>query len=331
MIHGSVAASTIAVLDEIGVPTETLLRREHLPTLDDHPTVYVPIVSAWAFAQKAADREGIWDLGFRMARQVPVERVSRWGPRVATAVTLGHAIKIMKDWIRLDIPNTRIGLEAKGNSMWFWRTHQPDRRSHPGYWFGEQYMLDHMVQIVRMAEGPDWLPRRLHVEAPAEAWAFKRPDFAGDALIEFGAARTAIELPPESLGRLLSSAGPDPAEEDLRGTGERPPLDLKASLHHVLKAVACEQGLTMEAAARISCRSERSFRRALASEGTGWREVVERVHLETAVELMDDPANSLADIAAILGYGHYPNFYRAFRRWTGETPRECRDKLAASI
>jgi len=66
--------------------------------------------------------------------------------------------------------------------------------------------------------------------------------------------------------------------------------------------------------------SERSLQRLLASEGTSWKEVVDRVHLETALDLMGERSNSLADIAATLGYSEYPHFYRAFQRWTGEPP-----------
>lgn len=99
-------------------------------------------------------------------------------------------------------------------------------------------------------------------------------------------------------------------------------MDLKGSLRQVLKSIACEQKLTLSLGAKVSARGERTLQRALAREGTSWKQVVERVQLETALDLMDEPANSLADIAAILGYSQYRHFYRAFQRWTGESPGE---------
>jgi AraC-like DNA-binding protein len=44
---------------------------------------------------------------------------------------------------------------------------------------------------------------------------------------------------------------------------------------------------------------------------------------------MDERTNSLADIAAALGYSQYPHFYRAFQRWTGESPSAYMKRLAS--
>jgi AraC-like DNA-binding protein len=185
-----------------------------------------------------------------------------------------------------------------------------------------------MVEIIRMAEGPDWLPRRLEVEASAKDWAGKRPEFAGEALIEFDAKRTGIELPSSSLDRRLHRTGSDLAADLHSDSPESPAVDLKGSLQQALRSIACEQQLTLELGAEISCVSERSLQRILSGEGTSWREIVDRVHFETALDLMSERTHSLADIAAILGYSQYPHFYRAFQRWTGESPSAYMKRLA---
>ena len=330
MIHRSVLIPAIEILDEIGSPTSRLLHRSRLPTLDAVRTTYVSMLSTWTFANAAADSQGLWDFGFRVADRVTIGRASRWGPRVSTALTFRHAIETMKNWIGFDMPNTRVGLEQRGKRYWFWRDHEPDRRHCRGFWTGEQYLLGLMVEMVRMVEGPGWLPIRLQVQARAGEWAFKRPEFAGEAAIEFGAARCAIELPRGSLERRVRKAGSGSARDVRHDECEQPPLDLKGSLHEVLKSVACDRKLTLGLGAEILCSSERSLQRSLAGEGTSWREVVERVHLETALDLMDEPTYSLADIAGMLGYSQYPHFYRAFQRWTGESPGEYRQRLAES-
>jgi AraC-like DNA-binding protein len=330
LIHRSALVPLVTLLDEVGAPTAKLMARERLlPThYEGGTTGYVPILSTWAFADHAADAEGIWDLGFRIAERVTLAHASRWGPRVSTAVTLWHAIKVMAYWIRHDLPDVRVGVEERWSCSWFWRDHQPDRRHCRGYWIGEQYILGLMVELVRLAEGPNWMPRQLQVQARANDWAFKRPEFAGDAQIEYGAARTAILLPPGSLRRRLTRTRAD-LNGDISGDmGERPATDLEGSLHQVLKSITREQKLTVELATHGFGISERSLRRGLAQHGLGWREVVSRVQLETALDLMDDPTCSLEDIANILGYTQYPHFYRAFRRWTRESPRKYREKLA---
>jgi len=327
LIYRANLTPAIALLDEIGAPTAKLLRYVGIFTLDHQPSGYLPLRSTWAFLLNAAGAEGLWDLGFRIAERVRVARAGRWGPRVAGAVTLRHAIQTMSDWIRLDMPEVRIGLEKRATRHWFWREHRPDRRHLPGYYVGEQYMLGLMLEIVRKAEGPDWLPHRVEVEASARDWAGKRPEVLGEAIIEFGAARTAIELPPGSLDRRLPSPDSDLALDLSSDFGELPAANLRGSLHQALRSVVCEQELSLALGAKLSCVSERSLQRFLADEGTSWREVVDRVHLETALDLMGERTNSLADIAATLGYSQYPHFYRAFQRWTGESPSAYMKRL----
>jgi AraC-like DNA-binding protein len=46
--------------------------------------------------------------------------------------------------------------------------------------------------------------------------------------------------------------------------------------------------------------------------------------------LLRDPARSIDEIAARLGYSDAANFTRAFRRWTGMTPRAFRRSINTS-
>ena len=182
-----------------------------------------------------------------------------------------------------------------------------------------------MIQTVRMAVAADWCPERVELQARASDWKGQRPEIAGEAWFEFDAPRTAIELPPGSLRRRLIET--EPSSTGVVGQWvncERPALDLKGSLHQVLKSVACESTLPIEIGENLLETSERSLRRYLAAEGATWREIVDEVRLEIALELIDDPTNSLRDVAKTLGYSQYPHFNRAFNRWTGVSPREYR-------
>ncbi|MGI9625705.1 MAG: helix-turn-helix domain-containing protein [Longimicrobiales bacterium] len=333
IIHGSVLIPAVAILDEIGASTDELRRRERLPRVGSATaTTYIPLRSAFAFTKNAADAQGIQEFGYRIAERVQLEGAGRWGPRVSTAVTLHHAIQIMSDWIGLDMPAVRIGLERRGDREWLWREHRPFGRDMPGYSLGQQYILRVLVDVVRRVEGPDWCPTRLELDSRAGEWGAQRPDFLGDAQIQFDAARIAIELPKGSLRRRLSIPGPTgsgPAPAGLRKLSEPPASDLKGSLHQILKGMVYDYPLTPELGAKILSCSERTLRRRLASEATSWREVADRVRLETALDLMDDPSVSMADVAGLLGHSQYPHFYRAFKRWTGESPGAYRKNARA--
>ena len=136
-----------------------------------------------------------------------------------------------------------------------------------------------------------------------------------------------MELPAHSLGLPLDRPRTRSSKIGRGASFERPACDLKGSLHQVLTSLAREDDLSMELGAEILETSERSLRRYLSREGTSWRELVDRVRVEAALDLMAEPGRSLGDIASILGYSQYPHFNRAFRRWTGQSPRDYRQML----
>lgn len=70
--------------------------------------------------------------------------------------------------------------------------------------------------------------------------------------------------------------------------------------------------------------SERTLRRRLAELGTSYQMLIEQLRRGRAVELLLHSALSVEQIASELGYEDPSNFGRAFRRWTGKSPRAYR-------
>ena len=54
--------------------------------------------------------------------------------------------------------------------------------------------------------------------------------------------------------------------------------------------------------------------------------VVDQIRLEVAMRQVRDPEVRFYDLAAQLGFSDPASFTRAFKRWTGRTPREFRRK-----
>jgi AraC-like DNA-binding protein len=46
-----------------------------------------------------------------------------------------------------------------------------------------------------------------------------------------------------------------------------------------------------------------------------------------ALQYLRDGRHSLAEIAFLVGFSDQANFTRAFRRWTGKTPRDLRGAM----
>ena len=70
--------------------------------------------------------------------------------------------------------------------------------------------------------------------------------------------------------------------------------------------------------------SRRTLARRLAAEGTGYRQIRDRFLQELASRYLLESNQTVDTVAASLGYHDAAAFRKAFRRWTGMTPREFR-------
>ena len=72
--------------------------------------------------------------------------------------------------------------------------------------------------------------------------------------------------------------------------------------------------------------SSRTFKRRLQDEGVNFRDLVESELKDRALRWLADDRLGISEIAYRLGYNDVSNFSRAFKRWTGLTPREHRNQ-----
>jgi len=63
---------------------------------------------------------------------------------------------------------------------------------------------------------------------------------------------------------------------------------------------------------------------SLAHEGTDWRGLVESCRCREAIRLLTESDIQLIELAHRIGYTDQANFGRAFRKWTGMSPRTYR-------
>jgi AraC-like DNA-binding protein len=70
--------------------------------------------------------------------------------------------------------------------------------------------------------------------------------------------------------------------------------------------------------------SERTLKRKLAAHDTTYSAIRDDLRRQRALLLLDNRALSIGEIATKLGYSELPNFTRAFRKWTGQTPAAYR-------
>ena len=77
--------------------------------------------------------------------------------------------------------------------------------------------------------------------------------------------------------------------------------------------------------------SVRTAQRITALHGTTVQGLIGKVREHRATELLRDNRNDIGSIAFLLGYSDERAFRRAFQRWTGQTPSDCRKQLNKQI
>lgn len=87
-----------------------------------------------------------------------------------------------------------------------------------------------------------------------------------------------------------------------------------------LLARSLSEAPSFDAAARALKLAPRTLHRRLREEGTSFREVKSALRREAALARLQKTRQSIADIAADLGFSEPSAFFRAFQSWTGEAP-----------
>ncbi len=149
------------------------------------------------------------------------------------------------------------------------------------------------------------------------------------APITFNADVGTLYFDKERMLKPLPGASPDVAEatdkisEQYMQTLD--PHEVASHVRRLLVALLPAGKSNQDQIAKRMNRSSSTLQRQLQSEGLSFRGVLEGTRRSLAEEYLSDRRHSHAQIAYQLGFSDQSNFSRAFKRWTGKSPREFQD------
>lgn len=189
--------------------------------------------------------------------------------------------------------------------------------------------LASLVQFARNITGADVMPDSVHfVEAEPDDLA-PYGDFFGCPVL-FSQSATRIRFPAAVLGMPLRQ--PDPGlvhmlEAQVQASAAALPnlsSDLLEDIRRLMSRNLFSGDPALELVARELHISGRTLRRRLAESGWNFRSLLENIRQRMAEDYLRDARLTLPEVALLLGYSEQSAFNRAFRRWTGMTPKRWR-------
>lgn len=151
--------------------------------------------------------------------------------------------------------------------------------------------------------------------------------------VRFGARHNRAVIDARWLEQPLSGANPLVARQALElcqaqlQHNRRSKHEVVAAVEGWLRNRVEQQPRIGEVALALNL-SERSLRRKLATAGHAFREILDGVRTERALELLRGGSMPVMEVADAVGFSDAREFRRAFKRWTGISPREARKRYA---
>lgn len=144
--------------------------------------------------------------------------------------------------------------------------------------------------------------------------------------LKFDQPDTRLILKRADLDRPLRMADPVASaqailecERELARLADSPALIRE--VRHILEA-SLENPPLLEDVATSLCMSARSLKRKLANHDSNYQQLLHALRFERAKQLLEDGEQNVQQVGMAIGYHEPASFTRAFRKWSGMTPKE---------
>jgi AraC-like DNA-binding protein len=318
----------IQACERLGVDTESLLRtvgidRQRLEDPDAR-LLSSEVGALWA---KAYELSGDPVLSLHAAEACPLGAYKVIDFMASCARTVGEAFGCAARYFKLVNTAVRLSIDEAGEPVTFDVAGEGTGPAGVSRAYAE-YCFAAFVLHVRAATGVEFAVQRVtfsHLRPPdvsEHERIFGCPVRFGEERNRLHLDRAAWDAPAAGghqgvLGVLIEHAdlllsrlpsGPGLVERARRAVGER----LRGG-DPSLESVARELGM-----------SERSLQRHLREHGYTFNALADEVREGMARLYLEQPDMALAEIGYLLGFADQSTFHRAFKRWTGRTPKQAR-------
>ena len=310
-----------------GVAEQSLWEAVDLdPSVVKDPDSRIPFAKLVALYEIGAQFTGDTNFGLHIGENVTVSTFDLLSYCALNSPTVGAAF----------------GRLVRYNSIWtdgnFFKVETTDDTSAIVYQYVDTSIGEHrqdsemtlamITTLCRHCATPEFGPTSVEFQhaAPADpskhGEVFKCP-------VNFSAAANRLSFPASFLSLPLPKADAglcavlDRHAEDL--LVKYPPRD--SVIDQVRNALAnelCGGDPSLERIATDLNLTPRTLQRKLQELGTSYNDVLDQMRRQLSMRYLRDPRMAICEVAYMLGFSESSSFHRAFKRWTGVTPKEFR-------
>jgi len=185
-----------------------------------------------------------------------------------------------------------------------------------------------MLQVGRKLTGVDWMPCEVHFEhdqpenISEHKRIFRAPVRFGQPLTKLIFDSLILNLPLVEADLILGSLFESQAE-DLLAKSPRHGV-FAGQVRQLIKENLPGGEARMEIVCRKLGNSSRTLQRKLREEGTSYQELLEEIQRDLSEFYLQKPETAICEVAYLLDFSQSSAFHRAFRHWTGLTPKTFR-------
>ncbi len=190
-----------------------------------------------------------------------------------------------------------------------------------------------LVKFIRAIYKPGYTPVRMHFLRPAlDEKAQKQFSDYFRCPIHYSTHEWALVLRKEDMLTPLPGGN-----HELAMMNDKVVMEYLARLEksdlinlvrtHIIKLLPSGHCSKEFIAARLSM-SARNLQHKLELQNTSYQDILDQTRRDLAINYMHNNHTSISEITYLLGFSDTSNFARAFKRWTGQSPSQFRDKDA---
>lgn len=287
---------------------------------------FIPHAAVIGFVNGAARAAGEANLGILLAPVMNAANYGSFGRYVFGADTLGQSIERAIAALCYHSTDDRMSVAIVGDEARY--SYGFALAGRTGYDIIASAAAGVLLSVLRAYLPVDWRPRRieLDIDKPRQTGLFEDV-FQCPVLFNASAVTVVMERHHLSAAQRHASWSMITIEDVARDRRDGAPQDVLDVVMEQIRAQVLTGSVSIDSAAQSMDISIRTLQRELNRAGTDFRSLANAARLRRAVELLRHTNGSITRVSAEMGYSSPANFARAFRKATGDAPREFRSKM----